>query len=233
MQHIALIEDDLRLAQLISQFLKQNEFQVTHIASGDQAVEFILNQQPDLVLLDINLPYQDGFSICRAIRASYQKPILFLTAKDSDFDHVSGLEMGADDYLIKPVEPHVLLARIHNAFRRSQFHAEISPPHHQLVYGKLRIDKNSRIVEYDGEAIELTSHEFELLWLLASHPGQVQSREYIHQQMIGREYDGMDRSVDVRISKLRKKLFDNLETPYRFITIWGKGYLFSESAWDE
>lgn len=232
MQHIALIEDDHRLAELISQFLQQNQFRVTIIDRGDQAVDFILQQQPDLVILDINLPYQDGFSICRTIRGQYQKPILFLTAKDSDFDHVSGLEMGADDYLIKPIEPHVLLARIHNAFRRSQYHLESNANCHELVYGRLRIDKNSHIVEYDHQPIELTSHEFELLWLLASHPGQVQSREYIHQQMIGREYDGLDRSVDVRISRLRKKLFDHSETPTRFITIWGKGYVFSETAWD-
>ncbi|WAJ71069.1 response regulator [Catenovulum adriaticum] len=231
MQHIALIEDDDRLASLIEKFLVQNGYQVSHISEGDKAVNFILHAQPDLVLLDINLPKMDGFSICRAIRQQYTNPVLFLTAKDSDFDHVSGLEMGADDYIIKPIEPHVLLARIHNAFRRGQF----TQPHgeQKLIFGELEIEKHSRIVTLAGEEIELTTHEFELLWLLASHAGEVQSREYVHQQMIGREYDGLDRSVDVRVSRLRKKLNDNLKKPYRIVTVWGKGYVFSPAAWDK
>lgn len=231
MQHIALIEDDDRLASLIEKFLVQNAYQVSRISEGDKAVDFILQAQPDLVLLDINLPKMDGFSICRAIRRQYTKPVLFLTAKDSDFDHVSGLEMGADDYIIKPIEPHVLLARIHNAFRRGQ----LSQTHNDqtLTFGELEIEKHSRIVTLAGEPIELTTHEFELLWLLASHAGEVQSREYVHQQMIGREYDGLDRSVDVRVSRLRKKLNDNLKKPYRIVTVWGKGYVFSATAWDK
>ncbi|KMT64897.1 response regulator [Catenovulum maritimum] len=232
MLHIALVEDDQRLAQLISQFLRQNQFKVTVIDRGDQAIEFILGQKPDLVILDINLPYLDGFTICRSIRNVFASPILFLTAKDSDFDHVSGLEMGADDYIIKPIEPHVLLARIHNALRRGQPKIESQSNNHKLQFGKLSIEKHSRIVTYDGQDIELTSHEFELLWLLASHAGEVQSRDYIHKQMIGREYDGLDRSVDVRVSRLRKKLFDDINKPYRFVTVWGKGYVFSATAWD-
>lgn len=232
MKHIALIEDDERLSQLIAQFLQKNEYQVSVIARGDLAVEFILTEQPDLVLLDINLPYMDGFAICRAVRTHFHKPILFLTAKDSDFDHVSGLEMGADDYIIKPIEPHVLLARIHNAFRRIQA-APVTHKQTTLNFGLLCIDQNARTVSYNQQLVALTSHEYELLVLLANKAGEIQSREFIHKKMIGREYDGIDRSVDVRISRLRKKLFDNLETPYRFITVWGKGYVFSPTAWEE
>ena len=230
MKHIVLVEDDQRLANLVKKFLEQNNFKVSVIDRGDKAIDFIFEHSPDLLILDIMLPYLDGFSICRKIRHKFTNPILFLTAKDSDFDHVLGLEMGADDYIIKPIEPHVLLARINTLFRRASGKALTNSP--LLSFGKLSINKNSRIVIYDDNKVDLTSHEFELLWLLASKAGEVQSRDFIHKKMIGREYDGLDRSVDVRISRLRKKLFDNTETPYRSITIWGKGYLFSATAWD-
>ena len=231
MSHILLVEDDLRLANLIAKFLEQNGFQVSMLHQGDTVVNFLQQNSPDLIILDVMLPNEDGFTVCRKIRSSYINPIIFLTAKDSDFDHVLGLELGADDYIIKPVEPHVLLARINMLLRRKKHSEKISVEH--LTFGQLKIHKASRQVSLSSESIELTSHEFELLWLLASHAGEPQSREYIHKQMIGREYDGLDRSVDVRISRLRKKLGDCSENPYRIITIWGKGYLFSSSAWEK
>ncbi len=230
MQHILLVEDDLRLSTLIEKFLQQNNFKVSVLNSGEKAADFILSKQPDLVILDIMLPKMDGFSICRKIRHQYTKPIIFLTAKDSDFDHVLGLEIGADDYIIKPVEPHVLLARIHMLLRRIS--ANKQQDINEIVIGNLRIDKTSRQVFLADKHIELTSHEYELLWLLATNAGEPQSRDYIHQKMIGREYDGLDRSVDVRVSRLRKKLGDNTKVPYKIITVWGKGYLFSTTAWD-
>ena len=156
---------------------------------------------------------------------------IFLTAKDSDFDHILGLEIGADDYIIKPVVPHVLLAHINVVLRRANKVKSVSPE--ALAFGQLSINKNSRSVYLAQQEVELTSHEFELLWLLAINAGEPQSRDYIHQQMIGRAYDGLDRSVDVRVSRLRKKLKDNLESPYKIKTVWGKGYLFSTSAWNE
>jgi len=229
MQHILLVEDDLRLSTLIQQFLQQNNFSVTVLNSGEKAADFILSKQPDLVILDIMLPKMDGFSICRKIRHQFTKPVIFLTAKDSDFDHVLGLEIGADDYIIKPVEPHVLLARIHMLLRRVSHNKQQDI--NEIIIGNLRIEKASRQVFMANKHIELTSHEYELLWLLASNAGEPQSRDYIHQQMIGREYDGLDRSVDVRISRLRKKLGDNAKLPYKIITVWGKGYLFSTTAW--
>jgi len=231
MNHILLVEDDLRLANLIAKFLEQNGFQVSMLHQGDTVADFLKKNSPDLIVLDVMLPKQDGFTVCRRIRSSYIHPIIFLTAKDSDFDHVLGLEIGADDYIIKPVEPHVLLARINMLLRRKK-HSQKNAVEH-LEFGQLNIHKASRQVSLSSEPIELTSHEFELLWLLASNAGEPQSREYIHKQMIGREYDGLDRSVDVRISRLRKKLGDCTENPYRIITVWGKGYLFSSSAWEE
>ncbi len=230
MQHILLVEDDLRLSTLIQKFLQQNNFCVTVLNSGEKAADIILSKQPDLVILDIMLPKMDGFSICRKIRHQFTKPVIFLTAKDSDFDHVLGLEIGADDYIIKPVEPHVLLARIHMLLRRVSYNKQQDV--NEIIIGNLRIEKASRQVFMADQHIELTSHEYELLWLLATNAGEPQSRDYIHQQMIGREYDGLDRSVDVRISRLRKKLGDNAKLPYKIITVWGKGYLFSTTAWD-
>ena len=230
MKNIVLVEDDPRLATLVQQFLQQNHFQVSIVDRGNIAVATILTQDPDLVILDIMLPDMDGFSICKKIRPHYLKPIIFLTAKDSDFDHVLGLEIGADDYLIKPIEPHVLLARINNALRRANH--ELQTTDKVLSFGKLTINKQARFVQYDNQVIDLTTHEYELLCLLAAKPGEVQSRDYIHQKMIGREYDGLDRSVDVRISRLRKKLLDNIDSPTRIITVWGKGYVFNPAAWE-
>lgn len=229
MLHIVLVEDDLRLAALIKNFLQANNFRVSVLNSGETAPSFIIAKQPDLVILDIMLPKLDGFSICRAIKSKYTKPIVFLTAKDSDLDHIKGLEIGADDYIIKPVLPNVLLARINTVLRRTQ---TVKPTEiTELQFGQLHINKKSRQVHLAQTLIELTCHEYELLCLLANSPDEPQNRDYIHQQMLGRNYDGFDRTVDVRISRLRKKLEDNTETPYRIMTVWGKGYLFSSTAW--
>jgi len=230
MKHILLVEDDIRLSHLISTFLKQNGFEVSVLNQGDQAISYIQKNSLDLIILDVMLPKLDGFSICRKIRDSFDNPVIFLTAKDSDFDHVLGLEIGADDYIIKPVEPHVLLARINMLLRRHSH--QIKTNVEQINFGRLFINKASRQVSLNEEPVDLTSHEFELLWLLSQHAGEPQSREYIHQKMIGREYDGLDRSVDVRISRLRKKLGDNPETPTKVLTVWGKGYMLSKTAWD-
>jgi len=229
MSKVILVEDDVRLATLTAQFLEANGFEVEMIHDGAGAAEQIIAMQPDIVILDIMLPNQDGFSICRAIKDEYSGPVLFLSAKDSDFDQVKGLEIGADDYVIKPVEPFVLLARLNALLRRCQ-----NKPVNQdsLTLGKLQIDKADRRVYLDSNEVELTSYEFDLLWTLASNAGETQSREFIYKHVVGREYDGLDRSVDVRISRLRKKLGDNLEQPFRLITVWGKGYLCSKSAWD-
>jgi len=229
MKNVLLVEDDPRLADLIVQFLSQNGFSVQLLRHGDEVAPYLRHQQPDIILLDIMLPKLDGFSIIKKIRSTFTNPILFLTAKDSDFDHVKGLELGADDYIIKPVEPHVLLARVNAALRRTAPGKKEQT--HELTFGQLTINHSMRTVNLDDNNVELTTHEFELLWLLANKAGEVQSRDHIHQAMIGREYDGFDRSVDVRVSRLRKKLNDDLTSPTRIITVWGKGYVFSPTAW--
>ncbi|MFY8273157.1 response regulator [Pseudoalteromonas sp. SSDWG2] len=230
MANILLVEDDLALQELTRDYLEQNGLSVAVLSRGDEVSDYLAKHPVDLMILDVMLPGKDGFTVCREVRDKYALPILMLTAKGEDFDQVIGLELGADDYVIKPAEPRVLLARITALLRRSQ---EQDKSVQKVVFGQLKIDKTSRIVTLKSQEITLTSHEFELLWLLASNAGEVLSREYVHEKMIGRQYDGLDRTVDVRISRLRKKLGDNSDKPYKIKTVWGQGYLFVSDAWSE
>lgn len=231
MANVFLVEDDIRLSQLTADFLRNHDLNVRQFEDGTDLLEQVRNNRPDIVLLDVMLPGEDGFSLCRTLRQEYDGPILFLTARDTNFDQVLGLELGADDYVIKPVEPRVLLARINALLRRVTKDAG-SKNQDQLKFGKLRIDRASRKVSLDNEPIQLTSHEFDLLWMLAENASELVERERIYSDLIGREYDGLDRSADVRISRLRKKLNDNQKNPQRIKTIWGKGFFFVADAWD-
>ena len=230
MSKIMLVEDDQRLASLVQSFLQQHGYSVQVCDNGLQAEQACKEFGPELVVLDLMLPGLDGFAVCRALRGWYRQPILMLTAKQSDIDQVLGLELGADDYVIKPVEPRVLLARIHALLRRTQ--GGTSADQQRLEFGKLKLNQSAREAYYAEQLVELTSYEFDLLWMLAKHAGQTVRREAIHKQIIGREYDGLDRTVDVRVSHLRRKLGDNAETPFRIKTVWGKGYLFVADAWN-
>jgi DNA-binding response OmpR family regulator len=226
---ILLVEDDLRLAELVSRYLESNGFSVGVASHGDEVVARVERDRPDLVILDLGLPGEDGLSICRHLRPEYSNPILILTARDSDIDHVLGLELGADDYVIKPVEPRVLLARIGALLRRSRPPAR--PERKVLQFGRLAINIASRSVHLGGEAIALSGNEFDLLVYLASHAGEIQSRESLFKDLFRREYDGTDRMLDIRISRLRRKLGDEAETAERIKTVWGQGYLFVPDAW--
>jgi DNA-binding response OmpR family regulator len=226
---IVLVEDDLRLSELVSRYLEANGFHVVVIANGDTVVERVHRDLPDLVILDLGLPGMDGLSICKQLRPAYSRPILILTARNSDIDHVLGLEMGADDYVIKPVEPRVLLARVNALLRRSQPVAPQSPQ--ILRFGNLAISIAARSLSLAGQSIALSGSEFQLLVQLARHAGEVQSRETLYRELYHRDYDGMDRMLDVRISHLRRKLNDDADNPTRIKTIWGQGYLFVPDAW--
>ncbi len=228
---ILLVEDDRRLSDLVGEYLCRNGFEVAKEYRGDRAAETILSRLPDLVILDLMLPGKDGLEVCREVRDRYHGPILMLTARDEDIDQVVGLEIGADDYVTKPVQPRVLLARIRSLLRRLGRDRQEDLNNDPINYGMLHIDYASRSVQLDGEEIELTSTEFELLWLLACHAGEVLSRDNILDAMRGIQYDGMDRSVDVRVSRLRRKLGDNPNHPTRIKTVRGKGYLFVKDTW--
>jgi DNA-binding response OmpR family regulator len=226
---ILLVEDDLRLAELVSRYLSNQGFRMAIIGRGDQVAEYVERDNPDLVILDLGLPGEDGFTVCRQLRPGYTNPILILTARDNDIDHVLGLELGADDYVIKPVEPRVLLARIDVLLRRSR---PAPMPSGRLVrFGRLSINLSSRSVKFDGKSIPLSRNEFDLLAHLAAHPGEVQSREILFKTLYHRDYDGVDRMLDIRISRLRRKLDDDADNPERIKTIWGRGYLFVPDAW--
>ena len=230
---ILLIEDDARLAELTATYLEQNGLRVAIEARGDRAVERFTREKPRLVLLDLLLPGKDGLSICRELRRLNDVPILILTAKDTDLDHVIGLEAGADDYVMKPVDPMVLLARVRALLRRAERNGtSASEKRQDVMLGKLRISDTSREVWLDGRAVPLTTQEFELLSLLAHRAGELVSRDEVFRAMRGIDYDGLDRSIDGRVSKLRRKLGDDAAAPTRIKTVWGKGYLLVPDAWD-
>lgn len=234
---ILLVEDDERLANLTAEYLRKNEFEVTMEARGDTAEARILNDDPELVILDVMLPGKDGFEVCRAVREKYKGVILMLTARDEDLDQILGLELGADDYIAKPVPPRLLLARIKALLRRapgpsSPGEDEGNPEDAaELEFGSFRISQATRSAHLGNEAIDLTTAEFDLLWLLARHAGSILSRDDLLQQLRGIGFDGLDRSIDARISRLRRKLGDDPENPTRIKTVRSKGYLFSKHDW--
>jgi DNA-binding response OmpR family regulator len=225
---VVLVEDDLRLSELVRSYLQANGFRVSVENRGDHVVDRVRAEGPDLVVLDLGLPGKDGFSVCRELRAAFAVPILILTARDNDIDHVVGLELGADDYVIKPVEPRVLVARIQALLRRSRVPA--GAEHRTLRFGALSINTAARSVLLGEAPVALSSNEFDLLLFLASRAGEFQSRETLYQQLYGRDYNGLDRTLDVRISHLRRKLGDT-GAPEKIKTVWGHGYLFVPDAW--
>lgn len=233
---ILLVEDDARLADLTAEYLRKNDFEVAIEERGDTAEARILNEDPELVILDVMLPGKDGFEVCKAVRERYKGVILMLTARDEDLDQILGLELGADDYLAKPVQPRLLLARIKALLRRapSAGNSEAageSGDSAQLSFGTFSISQATRSAYLGEQAIDLTTAEFDLLWLLARHAGNILSRDDLLQELRGIGFDGLDRSIDARISRLRRKLGDDPENPTRIKTVRGKGYLFSKHDW--
>ncbi len=229
---ILLVEDDRRLAELTAEYFRQNGLSVALESRGDRAIARFRDERPRVVLLDLMLPGADGLSVCRELRQIFDGPILMFTARDSDIDQVIGLEAGADDYVAKPVDPMVLLARTRALLRRTERTAPPAETRTDIVLGGLRVSDASQQVWLDGEEVELTTQEFELLCLPARNAGKVLSRKEIFRSMRGIEYDGLDRSIDGRVSKLRRKLGDSATRPARIKTVWGKGYLLVPDAWE-
>ncbi|MBX2880962.1 MAG: response regulator transcription factor [Granulosicoccus sp.] len=226
--YILVVEDDGSLADWMGDYLLKNGFDISIANRGDEAVNLVKIDDPDIVILDINLPNMDGFSVCHEIRKFYSKPVLMLTARGDESDEVTGLEAGANDYLIKPVRPKALLARVNTLLGRTSASQQ---KHHIREYGTFTIDSESRSVYLDNHLIDLSTHEFDLLWLLSEQAGRVFSRKEMVATLRGIEYDGFDRSVDIMISRLRKKLGDDSSKPVKIKTVWGKGYVFASDAW--
>lgn len=227
---VLYVEDDAQLAQIVSEFLAPHGFRVSIEGSGDRAVERIILDNPEVVLLDINLPGTDGISICREARSQYDGPIIMISARGEEIDEVIGLEVGADDYLSKPIRPRALLARLRMHLRRHTEHHRIDrePQSTEPIrVGDLVVDESSRKVTAAGSRLDLTTAEFDLLTLLAKNAGKVLERGDIYEQIHGIKHDGVDRSIDLRISRLRKKLGDSPASPERIKSVRGVGYILS------
>ncbi|MDQ4074638.1 MAG: response regulator transcription factor [Chloroflexota bacterium] len=235
MSTILIVEDEKDLNSLIQSHLEPEGHTVLQAYDGRTALELVEEHHPDLVILDWMLPELDGLAVCRQIRQNHLTPILMLTARSEEIDRVLGLEVGADDYVVKPFSIRELIARVRSILRRVALDTTIAPTSDQkathlpapepVVRGPLRIDEAGRIVTLDGSQVDLTRREFDLLLLLASHPGRAFSREFLLDRLWGYEYDGFDRTVDNHIAQLRRKLGSYSE---HITTVWGIGYRFIE-----
>lgn len=232
--HVLVVEDDVSLAQWVIEYLNNQGFLTHHIERGDEVLAYVKKNAVDLILLDLMLPGLDGHQVCKQLRHFFDAPIIMLTACDDEFDEVLGLELGANDYLLKPVRPRALLTRIKTELQQYQEkqvqHASTQVG--QLTFGGLCINEQARSAELHQVDLGLTTTEFELLWLLASSAGKVLDRDTVFKKMNGWEYDGLDRRIDVLVSGLRRKLSDNQGKATRIKTVWGKGYLFVADAWN-
>jgi len=224
---ILLVEDDLRLAALVKEFLISKGFVVDTEVRGDLAPDRIIDENPDLVILDLMLPGLDGLSICRKVRPVYPGPIMMLTALSDEVDEVVGLEVGADDYIAKPVRPRLLLARIQNLLRRMNVAGEDKAvlAERIITIDDLTIDPRRRTVDLAGAELDLTTAEFDLLYYLAERVGQIIERDDIYRDLRGIEWDGLDRSIDLRVARLRRKIGDDARHPRRIKSVRGSGYL--------
>lgn len=223
--NILLIEDDADLAQLIAGYLRKNGIFVTICTDGWKGQEMILEHQPDMVILDIMLPGKDGMMICKDVRPDYMNPIMMLTAKTDVIDQILGLEIGADDYVCKPVEPRLLLARVQSLLRRANPKPSKGMPK-ILHFDRLHINRAKRMVMLEGEPLSLSIPEYELLLLLVSQPGTILSRDIISKSLRNMEYDGVDRTIDILVTQLRSKLGDNAHDPRFIKTVRNQGYMF-------
>lgn len=231
MWRVMLVEDDERLASLVREYLGAYEFQVDVVPRGDLALAHFQATEPQLVVLDLSLPGTDGLVVCRQIRERHRSvPILILTAREDAFDEVSGLEQGADDFVHKPVQPRVLLARLRALVRRGAASTTAAGSAGDLLIGRLRISRENHAVFWGDEPVALNQPEYKLLLALSESAGQVMSRNDLLLRMRGLEFDGLDRSIDNGVSRLRRK-FDDARGE-KIKTVWGEGYLLSPSAWE-
>ena len=219
-QKILIVDDDKNICQIIKLYL-ENEGYITALAyNGQDGLATFEKFNPSLIILDIMMPIMDGREMCREIRKKSNTPIIMLSAKGETFDKVLGLELGADDYVIKPFEPQELLARIKSILRRTEIQPEKQT---ELVFPNLRISMSNYTVEYRNQIIEMPPKELELLYYLASHKNAVFTREQLLEHVWGFDFYGDSRTVDVHISRLREKLVDD---SWQIKTVWGVGYKF-------
>ncbi len=220
---VLVIEDDINIAELLRLYLEKDGFEVYIADNGGKGVSEFERLTPDLVLLDIMLPVLDGWGVCREIRSLSKVPIIMLTAKGETFDKVSGLEMGADDYIVKPFEVKELLARVHAVMRR--YETDAGEQSKKLVFDKLVVNMDSFELIVDGKKVDAPPKEMELLFHLASTPNRVYTRNQLLDEVWGFDYFGDSRTVDVHVKRLREKL-ENVSNKWSLKTVWGVGYKF-------
>ncbi len=222
---VLLIDDDKKLCELLKTYLGNHGFLVTAAHTSHDGVRQLRNQPYDIILLDVMLPDGDGLEVCRKIRTESAVPILMLTARGADEDKIIGLELGADDYLAKPFNPRELVARIKAVLRRkgaTAWNAELQT----IEFAGFTLNPSNQKVTVQNREVELTSAEFRLLKILASNPGRVFTRERLMDLVQGRDFDGVDRSIDVHISRIRSKIESDPKNPRWIQTVWGTGYRF-------
>lgn len=224
MLKILVVDDDTNISELIALYLNKEGYETKEVANGKLALEVFEEFKPDLVLLDIMLPGADGYDVCKEIRKKHRTPIIMLTAKGEVFDKVLGLELGADDYMVKPFDPKELVARVKAVLRRNSLPLEEEKTKNRIVLDNLIIDKDNYSVTFEGNLVELPPKELEILYFLANHPKQVFTREQLLDKIWGYDFVGDTRTVDVHIKRLRDK-FEG-EHSWSIKTVWGVGYKF-------
>ncbi len=238
---VLIIEDDAHLAKALGDYLTLEGFDVSIETDGVTAVERIREEDPDVVILDVMLPIVDGLEVCRRVRPFYSGAILMLTGRIDEGDQIRGLEAGADDYVLKPVRPSLLLARIRALLRRVESRGFPAIPVGEIIemgsevsltqIGCLLLNQSAREAYIGSKMVELTTIEFDLLWLLVQQAGQPVDRDSLYRDLLNREYDGLDRTIDVHISKLRRKLVEQGGCSNWIKTVHGRGYqLFVEAT---
>ncbi len=223
---ILVVEDEQNIQEIVCLYLRRAGYQVSAVSDGQQALDFLARQSPDLIVLDLMLPVVDGFEITSRVRLAGNVPIIILTARREESDRIAGLEMGADDYVIKPFSPQELVSRVRAVLRRTRPVSDEKRTSFPLTFTDLVIDPQTRIVQIDQQEIVLTSKEFDLLWLLAQYPRQVFSRDQLLDKIWGIS-DYIDPStVTVHMRRLREKIENDPSKPCHIITVWGVGYRF-------
>jgi DNA-binding response OmpR family regulator len=223
MPKILLIDDDERLGELLEAYFGRFDLELISATTPEAGIALVASENPELVILDVMLPGQDGFQVCRTIRKDSAVPIIMLTARGEVTDRIVGLEIGADDYMPKPFEPRELVARIQNVLRRA---VTVKPLSKQLIFAGLVVDRERRTAEMDGKELDLTTMEYQLLELFASNPGRTYTRDEILNELRGIDAQLFSRSVDILVSRLRQKLSDTSKQARFIKTVWGTGYAF-------
>lgn len=221
-QSILVIDDDVKLCELLDEYLSRFDYEVRTAFDPETGLGLMQRDPPDLVVLDVMLPGQDGFEVLKKIRRDSTLPVIMLTARGEVSDKVVGLELGADDYLAKPFEPRELVARIQTVLRRGQR----TPAAGAVRFGRLRVDLDGHGASIDGKELSLTTTEFQILSLFVTNPGKVLSRDELMERIRGMDWDAFNRSIDIAVSRLRAKLGDDSKHPSFIKTVWRKGYMF-------